>query len=331
MGATIRVGTCSFADEALTKHFYPRGLRTGAERLRFYAQIFDTVEIDSTFYTLPVAEYAERWADATPPGFVFHIKAFAPMTRHPVRLEQLPPDVRDDVAADSRGRAQRLPRQLRAELVTRFLAGIEPLRRAGKLGGVLMQYPPYVVPKDASYEELRWAREQLDGIEMLVEFRHAAWLEEEERAATLSFLEEIGATYVAVDAPRTGGRNVLPTVAARTSPVVYVRMHGRNATTWNSRGRGAAERFDHLYSEDELEEWIAPLLELADGAKQAFVLFNTNNRSPGARRTLDFGDDHDAGDTEREWIAQGPANAVLLRSLLQRAGVPVTAPAPAKT
>ena len=104
MAGTIRVGTCSFADEALTKSWYPRGIRTGEERLRYYAERFDTVEIDSTYYTLPFAERTERWADAVPPGFVFHVKAFAPMTRHPVRLEQLPPDLRDAVEVDDRGR-----------------------------------------------------------------------------------------------------------------------------------------------------------------------------------------------------------------------------------
>ena len=107
MAATIRVGTCSFADEALTRSYYPRGIRTGAERLRHYATRFDTVEVDSTYYTLPVAEYAERWAAATPPGFVFHVKAFALMTRHPVRAVQLPPDLREAVEPDDRGRVDR--------------------------------------------------------------------------------------------------------------------------------------------------------------------------------------------------------------------------------
>jgi uncharacterized protein YecE (DUF72 family) len=322
--APVRVGTCSFADEALTKHFYPRGVRTGAERLRYYAGLFDTVEIDSSFYTLPASEHAERWARATPDGFVFHVKAFAPMTRHPVRLEQLPADVRTALEADERGRVDRLPREVREELFGRFRQAVEPLRRAGKLGGVLMQYPPYVVPKPASWDELAWAREQLAGLDMLVEFRHQAWLADDLRDRTLATLEDLGAIYVAVDAPRTGGRNVLPTIVTRTGPMAYVRMHGRNARTWNVRGKGAAERFDYLYSEDELAEWVEPLRNLAEGAEQVFVLFNTNNRSPGVRRTLDLGLLEHESDADHEWIAQGPENAVTLRRLLQHAGVPVT-------
>jgi hypothetical protein len=99
---------------------------------------------------------------------------------------------------------------------------------------------------------------------MLVEFRHVSWLDDEHRDETLRFLEELGATNVIVDAPRIeGAKNVVPTVLALTSPTAYVRFHGRNAETWNKRGGSASERFDYLYSEEELEEWVAPLRELA--------------------------------------------------------------------
>ena len=330
MAASIRVGTCSFADEALTRSYYPRGLRTGAERLRHYATRFDTVEVDSTYYTLPVAEYAERWAAATPPGFVFHVKAFALMTRHPVRAVQLPPDLREAVEPDDRGRVDRPPREVRAEVFARFRAALEPLRTAGKLGGILMQFPPYVVPRRESYDDIAWAREQLAGDGMLVEFRHAAWLDEAERARTFAFLESVDASYVAVDAPRTGGRNVLPTIVGSTSPVAYVRMHGRNASTWNVRGKSAAERFDHLYAPEELEEWVAPLRELGATSEQAFVLFNTNGRSP-APGTGEFELRMPGEAKESEWIAQGPANAEMLRDLLRSSGVPVSEPGGANT
>lgn len=326
MTAPIRVGTCSFADEALARSYYPRGVRTGPERLRHYAGRFDTVEVDSTYYTLPVADYAARWAAATPAGFVFHVKAFALMTRHPVRAVQLPPDLRASVEPDERGRVDRPPREVRAEVFARFRAALEPLREAGKLGGILVQFPPYVVPRRESYADIAWVREQLEGNRVLVELRHAAWLDEPERARLLAFLEDIGASYVAVDAPRTGGRNVLPTVVAATSPIAYVRMHGRNAATWNVRGGSAAERFDHLYAREELEEWVEPLRELGATCEEVFVLFNTNGRSPapgGAEFTLRM-----PGEAkESEWIAQGPANAEMLRDLLREAGVPVSNPA----
>ena len=300
MAAPIRIGTCSWADESLSRYWYPKGVPAG-ERLRYYAEHFDTVEVDSTFYRLPVEEMVARWAERTPDGFVMHVKAFGMMTRHPVKLEQLPPDLRDEAPTDERGRVDRPPRELRAEVFARFHAALEPLRSAGKLGGILVQFPSYVVHKPVSFSYLEWAQEQLRGDEMLVEFRHHSWFEEDVRAEVLSFLEERGMTHVVVDAPRTGGKNVIPTVVAVTTPTAYVRMHGRNASTWNVRGRSAAERFDYLYSTDELREWVPPLRELAGAAQQAFVLFNNNGRSPG---------DGDG------WIAQAAANALALRELL---------------
>jgi uncharacterized protein YecE (DUF72 family) len=315
MSPAVRIGTCSFADEALVKSWYPKSVKTGEERLRYYAERFSTVEIDSTFYRLPEPEMTARWAERTPESFVFHVKAFAVMTRHPVRLEQLAPDLRQAAQTDERGRVERPSRELRAEVFARFHAGLEPLRAAGKLGGILMQFPPYIVPKDASYDYLRWAKEQLRGDLPLVEFRHHDWLDDSERERTLAFVEELEAAFVVTDSPRTGGRNVVPTVVAVTSPVAYVRLHGRNAKTWNRRGGSAAERFDYLYSEGELAEWVEPLRELSDRAEQVYAFFNNNARSPA--RTVDPG----AGD---ELVAQAPTNAFMLRRLLEEQGVPAT-------
>ena len=176
----VRIGTCSFADEALTKWWYPKGL-PARERLPYYAERFDTVEIDSTYYRLPDEAMTGSWAERTPDGFVIHMKAFGVMTRHPVKLEQLPPDLRDGAPVDERGRIDRPPREFRAEIFRRFLEGVAPLRREGKLGGILMQFPSYVVRKPVSLDYLAWAREQLGDEEMLVEFRHASWLDDERR------------------------------------------------------------------------------------------------------------------------------------------------------
>jgi uncharacterized protein YecE (DUF72 family) len=302
VSAKIRIGTCSWADESLSKLWYPKGVSSG-ERLAHYATHFDTVEVDSTYYRLPFEEMVGRWAERTPDGFVMHVKAFGMMTRHPVRLEQLPPDLREGAPTDERGRVDRPPREFRAEVFARFHVALEPLRAAGKLGGILLQFPPYVVFKPVSFEYLEWAHEQLRGDHALVEFRHRSWLDEENRAETLAFLERHAMTHVVTDAPRMEqAKNIVPTVIARTSPTVYVRMHGRNAGTWNVRGKSAAERFDYLYREEELREWVGPLHELAEGAEEAFVLFNNNGRSP---------------DGSGGWIAQAPTNAVMLGKLLE--------------
>jgi uncharacterized protein YecE (DUF72 family) len=311
VAAAVRIGTCSWADEALSKYFYPKGV-PAKERLQYYAQHFDTVEVDSTYYRLPSDSMVAGWAERTPPGFVMHVKAFAIMTRHPVKLDQLPPDLRDEVEADDRGRVERPSREVRGEVFRRFLESLEPLRAEEKLGGILFQLPQYVVFKPVSLDYLEWAREQLGGDEMLVEFRHRSWLEEDNRAETLAFLERIRATHVIVDAPQSEtAKNLVPTVLALTSPSAYVRFHGRNLATWNKRGGSAAERFDYLYSEEELAEWVEPLRELAEEAEQAYAFFNNNSSSPSPR-----------GDGGR--VAQAATNAAQLKRLLDAAGVPAT-------
>ena len=214
---------------------------------------------------------------------------------------------------DDRGRVDRPSREVRARVFERFRDALEPLRVSGKLGGILLQFPPYVVFKPVSFDYLEWAAEQLEGEHLLVEFRHASWLSDENRAETLSFLERLGATHVITDSPRIeGARNLVPTLPALTSPIGYMRLHGRNAATWNKRGGSAAERFDYLYSDEELREWAPTLRELAGEAEQLYVMFNNNGRSQ---------------DADGNWIAQAPVNAMSLRRILEQEGVPVAPPA----
>jgi uncharacterized protein YecE (DUF72 family) len=308
---SVRIGTCSWADDSLSKLWYPRGVGSAEARLRYYADHFDTVEVNSSYYALPDERMASAWAERTPPGFVFHVKAFAMMTRHPVRAEQLPPDLRSEVALDDRGRVDHPSREIRAEVFRRFSAAVDPLRQAGKMGGVLMQLPPYITYGERALEYLEWAREQLPGDEFLVEFRHRSWLTDEHREDVLRFLEALPATYVMVDAPRMDANNVAPTVIGATSSSAYLRLHGRNAATWNKRGGSASERFDHLYNEDELSEWVEPLRELAERHESVWAMFNNNGRSVDVATGAE--------------IAQAPTNALQLRDMLEDAGVPVAA------
>jgi len=309
VAAPVRIGTCSWADEALTKHWYPKGV-PAKERLPYYAERFSTVEVDSTYYRLPERSMVQGWADRTPADFVMHVKAFGLMTRHPVKADVLPPDLREAMPVDEHGRVDRPPRELRREVFRRFLDALEPLRSAGKLGGILFQLPPYVVVKPQSLEYLEWARAQLGDDEMLVEFRHRSWLDDEHRAQTLAFLEGLPATHVIVDAPRSEtAKNLVPTVIALTSPTAYIRFHGRNLSTWNKRGGSAAERFDYLYSEDELGDWVDPLRELSQEAEAAYAMFNNNASSPGPHGGR---------------IAQAATNAYQLRKLLDVAGIPAS-------
>jgi uncharacterized protein YecE (DUF72 family) len=191
---------------------------------------------------------------------------------------------------------------VRARVFREFLGALEPLREAGKLGGLLFQMPPYVVWKPSSLDYLEWANDQLGDDLMLFEPRHRSWFADDVRDELLRWLEERRIAWVVVDAPKVEAGNVPETMVAATTPVSYVRFHGRNAATWNSRGGGAAQRFDHLYGEDELREWVAPMRELANASEETYAFFNNNNQTDG--------------------IAQAPAGAQLLRKLLDEEKIP---------
>lgn len=297
----IRVGTCSWADDSFVKAYYPPGV----DRLRYYAERFDVVEANSTYYRMPDEALVARWADKLPDGFVMHVKAFGLMTRHPVKAVALPDDLRAEVAVDDRGRVDRPPADVREEVFRRFLAALEPLRAAGKLGSILMQMAPYVVAKQSSYDYLAWAADQLGNHTMLVEFRHKSWFEQADQ--TLGFLESNGMTYVTVDTP------VFPVLVARTGPDAYVRFHGRNRAAWYKRTGSTAERFDYLYSATELADWASTLRELADeGAETVYAMFNNNGRSPAADAPK-----HLLGEPVGDHVAQAPTNAAILKSLLE--------------
>jgi uncharacterized protein YecE (DUF72 family) len=274
MPATVRLGTCSFADEGLVKTWYPRGVSTSKARLQYYAERFDTVEVDSPYYHLPDPEVTLNWAQRTPPEFTFHVKAHKTMTWH----EGEPND----------------------EAFTAFRASLEPLELSGKLRGILMQYHPRFVKSAAALTELEHVRPRLEPLVPLVEFRHRSWMEPGERDDTLAFLETNGLAYVSVDTPMTRASNVIARHAAATHSVAYVRFHGRNEKTWNIRAEKSSERFDWMYSAEELGEWVEKLGRLSSNSDEVYAVFN-NNRD-------DF----------------APRSAVILRGLLEEAGIPAT-------
>jgi uncharacterized protein YecE (DUF72 family) len=272
MAATVRIGICSFADEGLLKHWYPRGVSTPAARLAYYGERFDTTEVDSPFYHLPDPAVTGRWAQRTPPEFVFHVKAHRTMTHH-------------EEAEQERAFAE-------------FRASIQPLELSGKLRGILLQYHPSFKKSPEAKEELAGVRALLDPLVPLIEFRHRSWLAGIEHDDTLAFLEREGLAVVSVDAPPTRASNVLPTFAATTHRVAYVRFHGRNVKTWNIKAEKSSERFNWMYSAEELEAWVPRLAQLADESEEVYAMFN-NNRD-------DF----------------APRSAQILRGLLDTAGIP---------
>jgi uncharacterized protein YecE (DUF72 family) len=279
MGDVV-VGTCSWTDKTMIERWYPRGVNTPEARLRYYAARFDTVEIDSTFYGLPKPEVAENWAKRTPEGFTFHVKAYGLMTGHDVDERSLHPDLRGfDYELTNRGRVRHPEESMFERGFELFLDGIAPLRRGHKMGGVLMQYPPYFTAVDKehehrNFEAIERAAEMLKPLPVFVEFRHSSWVEGPQLQRTMKFLSDRFLTYVAVDAPDLPGSHVMPPVSATTSPLAYVRFHGRNAGTWNARTASAADRFDYLYSPAELESWDEPIHRMAEETERTWVMFN---------------------------------------------------------
>jgi uncharacterized protein YecE (DUF72 family) len=279
MGDVV-VGTCSWTDKTMIERWYPRGVNTAEARLRYYAARFDTVEVDSSFYGIPKPEVAENWAKRTPECFTFHVKAFGLMTGHDVDERALHPDLREyGYELTSRGRVRHPDERMYERSFELFLEAIEPLRRAHKMGGVLMQYPPYFQASDPAHttrnlETIERAVDLLKPLPVFVEFRHASWVEGPQLAQTMRFLSDRFLTYVAVDEPQIPGAHVMPPISAATSPLGYVRFHGRNAGMWNARTASAADRFDYLYSPDELAGWDEPIHRLADETERTWVMFN---------------------------------------------------------
>lgn len=274
------LGTCSWTDKTMIERWYPPGVSTPEARLRYYAARFDTVEIDSTFYGLPRREFASGWARRTPENFVFHVKAYGLMTGHEVDERSLHPDLRSyRYEITSRGRVRDPEDRMVQRAFEIFAEELEPLVEAGKMGAVLMQYPPYFTAKDAEHRKrnlraIESAAAMLDPLPVLVEFRHSSWVAETNIEHTMRFLTKRGLTYVAVDAPQIPGSSVMPPVTAATAPIGYVRFHGRNAGTWNARTESAADRFDYVYRPDELAEWREPIDRLAGETEHTYVMFN---------------------------------------------------------
>src|SRR3990172_6253678 len=278
MTARILVGTCSWADKTLVDSgWYPPQAKTPEDRLRFYAEHFPIVEVDAAYYGLPSERNAALWIGRTPRGLVFDIKSYALFTHHPAAMRSLPKDLREALPPalqEKRNLYYRdAPPDLRDELWARFNSALLPLDSAGKLVTVLFQFPPWSLPGRDAADYILEAKERLGQYTMAVEFRNNLWLSERNQERTLELLADSVIPYVCVDEPQ-GFRSSVPPVVAATAPVALVRRHGRNHETWEKKGIGAAERFDYLYSEEELEEWLPRVRSLAEHAREVHVLMN---------------------------------------------------------
>ena len=292
---TVRVGISSWADPALieSRAFYPRKSMSAEARLRFYASVFDVVEVNSSYYAIPDVLTVRRWAERTPPGFVFHVKAWALMTGHHPRAQSLPADVARLISPRARRThrgeidAGEFPPEAVDQAFRLFRAALAPLAEAGKLGYVLFQLAPWVHYDDARLEYLASLPTRLPGVTVAVEFRHRSWLPDHAHEA-FTTLRRAGAASVIVDAPAVAG--AVPRVTEMTSRVAVFRLHGRNAEGWLRQMRGeepaVREKYDYLYTEAELRELMPEIEELAAEAAEVYVSFNNNNRDYPVRNAL---------------------------------------------
>lgn len=289
-----RVGAASWLDQALiaSGRFYPRQTMSAEDRLRWYARFFDCVEVNSTYYALPSPRSAGLWAERTPPGFLFHVKAYGLMTGHHPRLLTLPAELRamlpEDVPLTRRGEVSRdrFPPEALDCCFALFREGLDPLARAGKLGYVLFQLAPWVRHGDAALDYLASLPRRLPGWPVAVETRNETWVPDR-TDEVLGFLADHGLAHVGVDAPWQ------PFVPAVTAPAwAVLRLHGRNVQGWLAQRAGreptVAEKYDYLYGPDELASIAATALGLHGRVRRVAVTFNNNNLDYPTRNALDL-------------------------------------------
>ncbi|HET7011290.1 MAG TPA: DUF72 domain-containing protein [Anaerolineales bacterium] len=237
----IRFGTSGFSYADWVGPFYPSDMPRN-QWLSFYAQHFDTVELNVTYYRVPSRKTVESWIPKTPEGFLFSVKAPGSLTH-----ERLDPDPAP------------------------FREGIAPLVDAGRLACVLAQFPYSFRPADDHWDYLARLGQGLADLPVVIEFRHHAWLNDE----TFDRLHELRLGFCCVDEPRLPG--LMPPVARATGPVGYVRFHGRNARQWWDHEQ-AWQRYDYTYPEEELREWVPRLRTLEDEAPITLVYANNHYR-----------------------------------------------------
>jgi uncharacterized protein YecE (DUF72 family) len=257
--------------------FYPRGRARpkGFDELAFYAEHFNTVEVNSTFYGQPRAEICRGWADRTPSNFEFAVKLYQKFTHPTMFRDRVAKQIAGSIGTDVRGDVRpdaidALVRPNHADL-DEFRRGIDPLASTGKLGALLAQFPPSFKDTPASQDYLADLLRRLASYRVAVELRHRSW--SDRLGDTLGLLNGFNAAWVQIDEPKfrfSIRQNYLPNVKG----FYYMRLHGRNAAQWWRHDK-SEDRYDYLYSYDELKEFS----ETADAARRLVkkLYLYTNN------------------------------------------------------
>ncbi len=256
------------------------------ERLGWYAQHFDMVEVNSTFYSVPEPKMVERWCAATPDDFTFDVKLHQLFSFHSTPAKLLPPDLQGRAETDARGNVKSTP-DLQEALLKIFLRATAIFRDARKLGVFLLQLSPAFSPRKHELGELESLLGMLSDHELAIEFRNRNWAVGDQLQSTIDFLKKHHAVFVNVDAPASDHFMVMPSDVneVTNSDAAYLRLHGRNAKGYVT-GKTVAARFDYDYSENEIAEVALRSRKLAREARELHVIFNNNNLDYAPRAAL---------------------------------------------
>jgi uncharacterized protein YecE (DUF72 family) len=239
----IRIGTSGYSYEDWLGPVYPEGTKS-RDYLRHYIRLFDTVELNYTYYRPPSEQTLETMAAIAPEGFLFTLKATRQMT-----LE----------ACQDPG------------IYSQYANALAPLIDSGKFGAVLLQFPNAFKLSRAAVQHLEFIRNQWTDMPLVVEFRDRSWVDD---TRTFDFLRDHNLAFCCVDQPQF--KSLLPPMAAFTAEPAYVRLHGRNHQKWWHHDH-AWERYDYLYDEEELRQWLPKVRQLDDAAETTYVMFNNHH------------------------------------------------------
>jgi uncharacterized protein YecE (DUF72 family) len=274
----LRIGTSgwSYPSGAGTWNgvFYPpsRGRKKGFDELAFYAEHFNTVEVNSTFYGQPKADVSRGWAERTPAGFEFSIKLYQKFT-HPAMFKRAftKGAAAQSHDADADAMLDALVRPNQSDL-DGFRSGIEPLASAGKLGALLAQFPPSFKDSQASRDYLLWLLDAFGDYRVAVELRHRSW--SDAVGDTLALLDPFGAAWVQIDEPKfrlSIRQNFLPNVEG----LYYMRLHGRNAKQWWTHEK-SEDRYNYLYTAPEISEFVETVESARQLVKKLYLYTNNH-------------------------------------------------------
>jgi uncharacterized protein YecE (DUF72 family) len=279
----ILVGTASWSDPGFVERWYPKKLAAG-ERLGWYAQHFNLVEVNSTFYSIPEPRMVERWCAATPDGFTFDVKLHQLFSFHSTSAKLLPPDLQTRAEMDAKGNIKPT-RQMQAALLKAFLCATVILRSAGKLGVLLLQLSPAFSPRKHKLSELEPLIQMLSDYGLAIEFRNRNWVLGDQLQSTIDFVRAHRAIFVNVDAPASDHFTVMRSDVdeVTNANVAYLRLHGRNVKAYIT-GKTVATRFDYNYSDKEITEVAERSRKLA--REEVHMIFNNNNLDYAPRAAL---------------------------------------------